>query len=56
MSGNALKKMIPLLKMDNIDLKKKYSSLKTDTITVIKLKALAKQRGIKDYYNSEKLS
>ena len=36
--------------MDNIGLKKKYSSLKMDNITVIKLKTLAKQRGIKYYY------
>ena len=36
--------------MDNIGLKKKYSSLKMDNITVIKLKTLVKQRGIKCYY------
>ena len=36
--------------MDNTGLKKKYSSLKMDNITVIKLKTLAKQRGIKGYY------
>ena len=36
--------------MDNIGLKKKYSSLKMKNITVIKLKTLAKQRGIKGYY------
>ena len=36
--------------MDNIGLKNKYSSLKTDSITVVKLKALAKQRDIKGYY------
>ena len=35
--------------MNNIGLKKKYSSLKMNNITVIKLKTLAKQRGIKDY-------
>ena len=40
--------------MDNIGLKKKYSSLKIDTITVIKLKTLAKQRGIKGYYKLRK--
>ena len=40
--------------MDNIDLKKKYSSFKIDNITVIKLKDLAKQRGIKGYYNLRK--
>ena len=36
--------------MDNIGLKKKYFSLKMDNITVITLKALAKQHGIKGYY------
>ena len=36
--------------MDNIGLKKQYSSLIIDHITVIKLKTLAKQRGIKGYY------
>ena len=35
--------------MDNIGLKKKYSSFKMDNITVIKLKTLAKQRDIKGY-------
>ena len=35
--------------MDNIGLKKKYCSLKMDNITVIKLKTLAKQRGINGY-------
>ena len=52
-SGNALKNTTPL-KMDNIDLKKKYSSLKIDNITVVKLKTLAKQRGIKGYYKLRK--
>ena len=42
--------MSPPLKMDNIGLKKKYSSLKMDNITVIKLKTLAKQHDIKGYY------
>ena len=42
--------------MDNIGLKKKYSSLQMDNITVIKLKTLAKQRGIKVYYKLRKLS
>ena len=42
------------LKMDNIGLKKKYSSLNLDNITVIKLKTLAKQRGIKGYYKLRK--
>ena len=46
--------MSPPLKIDNIDLKKKYSSLKMDNITVIKLKTLAKQRGIKSYYKLRK--
>ena len=40
--------------MDNIGLKKKNSSLKMDNITVIKLKTLAKQRGIKGYYTHRK--
>ena len=43
-----------LLKMDNIGLKNKYSSLKMDSITVIKLKALSKQRDIKGYYKLRK--
>ena len=47
--GIALKNITPI-KMDNIALKKKHSSLKIDNITVIKLKTLAKQRGIKGYY------
>ena len=38
------------LKMDSIGLKNAYSSLKIDNITIIKLNALAKQRGIKRYY------
>ena len=40
--------------MDSIGLKKKYSSLKMDNITVIKLKVLAKQHGIKGYYKLRK--
>ena len=52
-SGNALKNVTPL-KMDNIGLKKKYSSLKMDNITVIKPKTLTKQRGIKGYYKLRK--
>ena len=40
--------------MDNIGLKYTYSSLKMDSITVFKLKALAKQRGIKGYYKLRK--
>ena len=40
--------------MDNIGLKKKRSSLKMHNIAVIKLKPLAKQRGIKDYYELRK--
>ena len=40
--------------MDNIGLKKKYASLKMNNITVIKLKALAMQRGIKGYYKLRK--
>ena len=42
--------MSPPLKMDNVALMKKYSSLKINNITVIKLKTLAKQRGINGYY------
>ena len=41
--------------MDNIGLKQKYSSLKMDNITVVKLKTLAKQRGIKGYYKLRKV-
>ena len=51
--GNALKNITPF-KMDNIGLKKKYSSLKMDSITVISLKTLAKQHGIKGYYKLRK--
>ena len=40
--------------MDNIGLKKKYSLLKMNNITVIRLKTLAKQRGIKGYYKLRK--
>ena len=40
--------------MDNIGLKNKYSTLKMDSITVIKLKVLTKQRGIKGYYKLRK--
>ena len=40
--------------MDNVDLNKEYSSLKMDYTTVIKLKTLAKQRGIKGYYKLRK--
>ena len=36
--------------MDNIGVKKTYSSLKIDNITVINLKTLVKPRGIKGYY------
>ena len=41
--------------MDNTGLKKQYSSLKIDNITVIKLKTLAKQRDIKGYYKLRKV-
>ena len=51
--GIALKNITPL-KMDKTSLKKKYSSLKMDNITVIKLKTLAKQRAIKCYYRLRK--
>ena len=50
---NALKNMTPL-EMDNFGLKKKYSSLKMENITVVKLKTFAKQRGIKGYYKLRK--
>ena len=40
--------------MDNIGLKKECFSLKIDNIAVIKLKALAKQRGIKGYFKLRK--
>ena len=52
--GKWLKEKYSLLEMDNICLKNRYSSLKMDSITVIKLKALAKQRGIKSYYKLRK--
>ena len=38
------------IKLDSSGLKEKYFSLKIDNTTVIKLKALAKQRGINGYY------
>ena len=40
--------------MDKICLKNEYSSLKMDSITVTKLKALAKQRRIEGYYKRRK--
>ena len=40
--------------MDKIGIKKNYSSLKMDNITVINLKDLAKQGGIKLYYKLRK--
>ena len=40
--------------MDSIGLKKMYSSLKMNNITVIKLKALVKLRGITGYYKLRK--
>ena len=42
--------------MDSICLKKKYSSLEMYNITITKLKALEKQRGIKCYFKLKKLS
>ena len=45
--------MSPPLKIDKIGLKKKYSSLKMDNLTVVKLN-MAKQRGIKGYYKLRK--
>ena len=52
-SENALENISPI-KIDSIGLNKKYSSLKTDNITVIKLKALANQSGFTGYYNLRK--
>ena len=46
--------MSPLLKIDNICLKEKYSSLKMDNITVVKLKTLANQRSSKGYFKLRK--
>ena len=40
--------------MDNIGLRKMYSSIKIDNVTVIKLKALARQHAIKGYYKLRK--
>ena len=40
--------------MDSIGIKKTYSPLKVDKVTVIKQKALAKQRCIKGYYKLRK--
>ena len=40
--------------MKSFDLKKKLSSRKMDNITVINLRAVAKQRGIKGYYKLRK--
>ena len=40
--------------MDGSCLKNKYSSFTMDNIAVIRLKALAKQRGIKGYYKQRK--
>ena len=40
--------------MDNIGLKKNYSALKINHMTVVKLKTLAKQRGITGYYKLRK--
>ena len=40
--------------MNNIGLKEKFCSLKMDNFTVINLKNLAKERGIKGYYKLRK--
>ena len=40
--------------MDSFGIKTKYCSLKMNNITVIELKALAKQSGIKGYYKLRK--
>ena len=52
-SGNDLNNVTPL-QLDDIGLKKKYSSLNMDYIALVKLKTLAKQRGIKGYYKLRK--
>ena len=44
------------LKVVSFDFKTKYCSFKINNITVSNLKAVAKQRGIKGYHNSEELS
>ena len=40
--------------MDNIGLKKKYSSLKMEKHAIVQFKAIAKERGIKGYYKLRK--
>ena len=52
-SGNALKNTTPI-KNGYMGLKKKFSSLKMDNITVVKLKTRAKKRDIKVYYKLRK--
>ena len=52
--GKWFKEKYSILKVDNIGLKNKFSSLKMDSITVIKLKAIEKQCGIKGYYKLRK--
>ena len=50
-----IKNMNLILKINSFGLRKKYCSLKKmNNITVIELKALAKQRGIKGYYKLRK--
>ena len=51
-----LSRMSLPLKMDNIGLKKNYSSLKMDNITVIKLNTSQSSVVLKVIINSEKLS
>ena len=52
-SGNALRN-VTHIKNGFHWFKEKYSPLKIDNITVVKLKTLAKQRGIKGYYKLRK--
>ena len=52
--GKWFKEKYSLLKINNIGLKNKYSSLKMDSITIIKLNTLSKQRGIKGYFKLRK--
>ena len=45
-----LRKLYSLIKMVGFVLKKKCYSLKMNNITVVELKALAKEQGMKGYY------
>ena len=48
--GNVLEKKNVSYKNGQFNLKTKYFSIEINNITVIELKALVKQRGIKGYY------